>query len=99
MRAQSAWSKPSAKDVALFAALLTEQSRIACGALVNDGRLRETATKAELELVCRSPTLTKTTLTARVRAVGFAAARWELAPACDAHPLLVCRRAIVTQRG
>jgi hypothetical protein len=59
MGAQSSGSKPSAKDAAFFAALLTEQSRIARGALVDDGRLRETASKAQLELVSRSPTQTK----------------------------------------
>jgi hypothetical protein len=66
MGAQSSGSKPSAKNAALFAALLTEQSRIARGALVDDGRLRETARKAQLELVGRSPTQTKTTLAAGI---------------------------------
>ena len=99
MGAHSSGSKPSAKDAALFAALLTEQSRIARGALVDDGRLRQTASKAELELVGRSPTQTKTTLAAGVRAIGFAASRWEVAPTRDAHALLVGKRAIVTQRS
>ena len=99
MGARSTRSEPPSKDAALFAALLTEHSCIARGALVDDGRLRETASKAELELVGRSPTQTKTTLAAGVRAIGFAASRWEVAPARDAHALLVCRRAIVTQRG
>jgi hypothetical protein len=99
MRARSTRSEPPSKDPALFATLLTEHSCIARGALVDDGRLRETASKAELELVGRSPTQTKTTLAAGVRAIGFAASRWEVAPARDAHALLVCRRAIVTQRG
>jgi hypothetical protein len=99
MRAQSTGSKPSAKNAALFAALLAEQSCLAHGALVDDVSLRQTASKAELELVGGSPTQTKTTLAAGVRAISFAALRWEVAPARDAHPLLVCRPAIVTQRG
>jgi hypothetical protein len=99
MRAQSSGTKPSAKDAALFATLLTEHSCIARGALVDDGRLWETASKAELELVSRSPTQTKTTLSAGVRAIGFAASRWEVVPTGAAYPLLVCRRAIVTQRS
>jgi hypothetical protein len=64
MRARSAGSEPPSKDAALFAALLTEQSRIARGALVDDGRLWETAGKAELELVGRSATETEATLAA-----------------------------------
>jgi 2-methylisocitrate lyase-like PEP mutase family enzyme len=39
MGAWSAGSKAFAKDAAIFAALLSEQSRIACGALVDDGGL------------------------------------------------------------
>jgi hypothetical protein len=66
MGARSSGSKPSAKDAAVFATLLTEQARIARGALVDDGRLRQTASKAELELVGRSPTQTKTSLAAGV---------------------------------
>jgi hypothetical protein len=99
MGARSTGSEPPSKDAALFAALVTEHSCIARGALVDDGRLRETASKAQLELVGRSPTQTKTTLAAGVRAIGFAASRWEVAPARGAHTLLVGRRAIVTQRG
>ena len=99
MRARSSWSEASAKDAALVAPLLTEQPRIACGALVDDGGLREAVGKAELELVVWSPTLTKTTLAAGVRAIGFAASRREVVSARDAHPLVVCRRAIVTQRS
>ena len=98
MGARSSGSKPSRKDAALFAALLTEQSRIARGALVDDGRLRQTAGKAELQFVGWSPTQTKTALAAGIRAIGFAAARWKVAPAHGAHPLVICRRAIVTQR-
>jgi len=64
MGARSSGSKPSAKDPALCAALLTEDARLARGALVDDSRLREAASKAELELVGRSPTQTKTTLAA-----------------------------------
>ena len=64
MGARSTGSEPSSKDAALFAALLTEQSRIARGALVDDGRLREMASKAELELVSWSPTQTEATLAA-----------------------------------
>jgi hypothetical protein len=81
MGARSSGSKPSAKDAALFAALLPEQSRIARGALVDDGGLRQAVSKAELELVGRSPTQTKTTLAAGVRAIGLAASRCEVAPA------------------
>ena len=99
MGAQSAGSKPSAKDAAVFATLLTEQARVARRALVDDGRLRQTASKAELELVGWSLTQTKTTLAAGVGAIGFAASRWEVAPTSVAHPLVVCRRAIVTQRS
>ena len=80
-----------AKDAALFAALLTEEPGIARGALVDDGRLRQTAGKAELELVGRSLTQTEATLAAGVRAVGLAAASGEVAPAGGAHALLVGR--------
>jgi hypothetical protein len=99
MGAWSSGSKSSAKNAAFFAALLTEQSCIAGGALVDDGRLWETASKAELELVGRSTTQTKTTLAAGVRAVGFAASRWEVTPARDAGTLSIRRRVIVTQRS
>ena len=99
MRARSTGSEPPSKDAALCAALLAKHPHLTLWALVNDGRLWETAGKAELELVGWSLTETKTTLAAGVRAIGFAASRWEVAPARDAHPLLVCRRAIVTQRG
>ena len=99
MRARSSRSKPSAKDAALVAALLTEQACLARRALVDDGRLWETAGKAELELVGWSLTQTKTALAAGVRAIGFAASRREEAPAGGAHTLLFERRAIVTQRG
>ena len=99
MGTQASGSEPSAKDAALVAALLTEHSCVARRALVDDGRLWETAGKAELEFVGWSPTQTEATLAAGIRAVGFAASRWEVAPAGDAHPLLVCRRAIVTQRS
>jgi hypothetical protein len=66
MGAWSSGSKPSAENAAFFAALLTEQSRIAGGALVHDGRLGETASKAELELVGRSATQTQPALAAGV---------------------------------
>jgi arsenate reductase-like glutaredoxin family protein len=66
MGAQSAGSKPSAKDAALFAALLTEQSCIARRALVDDGRLWETASKAELEFVGWSLTETEAPLAAGI---------------------------------
>ena len=99
MRARSTGSEPSSKDAALFAALLAQHPHLTLWALVNDGRLRQTASKAELELVGRSPTQTKTTLTAGVRAIGFATSRWEAAPTRDAHALLVGKRAIVTQRS
>ena len=99
MRARSSGSEPSAEDAALFATLLTEQARIARRALVDDGGFREAVGKAELQLIGWSPTLTKTALAAGVRAIGFAASRRELTPARDADRLLVCRRAIVTQRS
>jgi len=66
MGARSAGSEPSAKDAALVATLLTEHSCIARGALVDDGRLWETASKAELELIGRSATETEGTLAAGV---------------------------------
>ncbi len=43
MRAWSTGAEPFGKDAALLAALLTEQSRIALGALVDDGGFRQTA--------------------------------------------------------
>ena len=64
MGARSSGSKPSAKDPALCAALLTEDARLARGALVDDSRLREAASKAERELVGWSLTETKATLAA-----------------------------------
>jgi len=66
MRARSTGSEPPSKDAALFAALLTEQACIARRALVDDGRLWETAGKAELELVGWSPTETQATLAAGI---------------------------------
>ena len=66
MGARSSGSESSRKNAALLAALLTEQSRIARGALVDDGGLRQTPVQIELELVGRSPTQTKTTLAAGV---------------------------------
>src|SRR5215470_14415865 len=98
MGARSSGSEPSRKDAALLAALLTEQSRITRGALVDDGSLRQTPIQIELELIGWSPTQTKTTLAAGVRAIGFAASRCEVAPTGAAYPLLVWTRAIVTQR-
>ena len=92
-------SKPTTEYAALVAALLTEERRITRGALVNDGRLWETASKAELELVGWSLAETKTTLAAGIRAVGLATSRWEVATACGAHPLVVGTRAIVMQRS
>lgn len=99
MGARSSGSQSFAKDAALLAALLTEQAGIAQGALVDDGGLRETRIQAELELVGRSLTETEATLAAGVRAIGFAAARWEAAPARQAHALVVGKQAIVTQRS
>ena len=99
MGARSAGSEPPSKDAALFAALLTEHSCIARGALVDDGRLRETASKAELELVGRSPTQTKATLAAGVRAVGLTTSSWEVATAHAAHTRLAGSWRIVTQRS
>jgi hypothetical protein len=99
MGAKSSGSKPPSKDAALFAALLTEQSRIARGALIDDGRLWETVSKAEFALVVWSLAQTKATLAAGIRAIGFAASRVEVAPARSAHALLVGKPAIVTQRG
>ena len=99
MRARSSGSEASAKDAALVAPLLTEQPRIACRALVDDGGLRQTAVQAELELVGRTLTQTEATLAAGIGAVGFAASSWEAAaPTRCAYTLVVCRRAIVTQR-
>ena len=46
MGARSAGSKPFAKDAALVATLLTQQACLTHGALVDDGRLWETASKA-----------------------------------------------------
>ena len=66
MRARSSGSESSGKDAAFLAALLTEQSRIACGALVDDGALRQSAGKAELEFVGWSPTQTEATLAASI---------------------------------
>ncbi len=66
MGARSSGSEPFGKGAALLAALLTEQSRIALGALVDDGGLRETAIQVELELVSRSPTPAEPTLAAGI---------------------------------
>jgi len=66
MGARSTGSEPPSKDAALFAALLTEHSYIARGALVDDGRLWETAGKAELEFVGWSLTETEATLAAGI---------------------------------
>ena len=99
MRARCSGSKPSGKDAAVFAALLTEQAGVARGALVDDGGLRHPAVQAELELVGRSPSQTKTTLAAGIRAVGSATACREVASARRAHTLYFGWRAIVTQRG
>ena len=74
MRARCSGSKPPSKNAAVFAALLTEQAGVAREALVNDGGLRHLAVQAELELVSRSPSRTKTTLAAGIRAVGSATA-------------------------
>jgi hypothetical protein len=64
MRARSAGSEPLSEDAALLAALLTEQACIARRALVDDGRLWETAGKAELVFVGWSLTETEATLAA-----------------------------------
>ena len=99
MGARSTRSEPPAKDAALFAALLAKHPHLTLWALVDDGRLRETAGKTELEFVGWSPTQTKTTLAAGVRAIGFAASLCEAPSTGAAHLLLVWRRAIVTQRS
>ena len=99
MGAWSTGSKPSSKNAALVAALLTKEACIAFGALIDDDRVWETAGKAELEFVGWSLTETKGTLAAGVRAVGLAASSREVAPASGAHTLLVGTRSIVTQRG
>ena len=99
MGARSSGSKPTTEYAALVAALLTKERRITRGALVNDGRLWETASKAELELVGWSLAETKTTLAAGVRAVGLATSIWEVALACGAHARLAWSRSIVTQRS
>ena len=64
MRARSTGSKPPSKDDALFAALLAKHPHLTFWALVDDGRLRQTAGKAELELVGESLTQTEATLAA-----------------------------------
>jgi hypothetical protein len=89
-------SEASAKDAALCAALLTKQSRLACWALIDVRCLWETSSKIEPEFVGRSLTTTEATLAAGIRAIGFAASRWELARASRAHTLVFRRRAIVT---
>ena len=99
MRAASSGSKSSAEDAAVFATLVTERSRIARGALVDDGGLRQTRVQVELEFVGRSSTQTKTTLAAGGRAVGLAAARQEVSAARGAHALVDGNQAIVTQRS
>jgi|GraSoiStandDraft_24_1057298.scaffolds.fasta_scaffold411462_1 hypothetical protein len=99
MGARSSGSKPPSKDAALFATLLTKHPHLTRWALVDDGHRRESAGKAELEFVGWSLTQPKSTLAAGIRAIGFAASRWEVTPASTAHTLLVGRRAIVTQRS
>ena len=99
MGARSSGSKPTTEYAALVAALLTKERRITRGALVNDGRLWETASKAELELVGWSLAETKTKLAASVRAVGLATSSWEVATAHAAHARLAGTRSIVTQRS
>ena len=99
MGARSSGSKPTTEYAALVAALLTKERRITRGALVNDGRLWETASKAELELVGRALTETKATLAASARAVGLATSSWEVATAHTAHTRLAGSRRIVTQRS
>jgi len=66
MRAGSTRSEPPSKDAAFFAALLAKHPRLTRWALVDDGRLRQTASKAELELVDRSLTQTEATLAAGI---------------------------------
>jgi len=66
MRARSSGSEASGKDAALFAPLLAKHPHLTLWALVNDGRLWETAGKAELELVGWSVTETEATLSARI---------------------------------
>ncbi len=99
MGARCAGSKPTSKSTAIVAALLAKEPGITLRALVDDGRLWEAAGKAKLELVGWSPTETKTTLAAGVRAIGFAASLREVAPAGEAHALLAGSRRIVTQRS
>src|ERR1700704_1483452 len=99
MGTRSSGSKPTTEYAALVAALLTKERRITRGALVNDGRLWETASKAELELVGWSLAETKTTLAAGIRAVGLATSSWEVAPACGAPARLAGGRGIGTAPG
>jgi phage baseplate assembly protein W len=66
MGARSSGAKPTAKNAALVTALLTKEPRITLRALVDDGRLWETAGKAQLELVGRSLTEAEATLAAGV---------------------------------
>src|SRR4030088_1138013 len=98
MGAQCAGSKPTSKSTALVAALVAKERPITRGALVDDGRRWETASKAELELVGWSLAETKTTLAASVRAVGLATSGWEVATAHAAHTRLAESRIMVTQR-
>src|SRR5437763_16372025 len=78
MGARCAGSKPTSKSTALVAALLAKEPRITLGALVDDGRLGETAGQAQLEFVGRSLSETKATLAAGIRAVGPAASSGEV---------------------
>jgi hypothetical protein len=98
MGARCSGSKPTSKSTALVAALLAKEPRITLRALVDDGRLWETASKAQLEFVGRSLSETKATLPAGIRAVGLAASSEEVATAGAAYAQLIGGRAIVTQR-
>ena len=71
MGARSSGSESSREHAALLAPLLTEQSLIAHGTLVDDGRLRQMVSEAELEFVGRSLTEAEAMLAARVRAIGL----------------------------
>jgi hypothetical protein len=66
MRARSTGSKPPSKEAAFFAALLAKHPHLTLWALVNDGCLRQTAGKTELELVGWSLTETEATLAAGI---------------------------------
>jgi len=100
--AVGAWpsrAKPTAEDAALIAALVSEQTRVALRALVDDRRPWQTAGQPETELVGRSLAEAETPLAAGGRAVGLAPASAEAATTGGAGALARRGGGIVTQRG